>query len=204
MNPLVENLIKCIFIGDPGCGKSSFIEMIMNNKILKEINNFYPEPLRKKNVFVDRTPYQLLLWDTFGQERYGVLSSIYYRNVEICILVYDITNRQSFEHIEKWLNDSRINIKPQQQLPNYILIGNKCDLVNERKVSYEEAYKYAEEHEFSFLETSVHQQINISPLFFNPLFDFLVNTNKKSNIRIKEKTETNKRLNKQKSFCSIS
>lgn len=81
------------------------------------------------------------IWDTAGQERYRALTHAYYRNAVGAMVVYDITERQSFENLRKWVTELKNQCEPSVVM---ILIGNKCDLVEKREVKTEEAQKFAQ------------------------------------------------------------
>ncbi|KAL7711835.1 Ras-related protein rab-5c [Entamoeba marina] len=197
MNIPYQNKIKCVFVGDTGCGKTS-----LNNEIYNRVARLDPNFL-EKNFIIDRSIYQFVIWDTNGQERFGVIGPIYYRNSDICVLVYDITNKQTFKNIERWYNESTNGNEEYEHPLVYILIGNKCELENERQVSYEEAQLYAKKHEMLFLETSVHQQINISSSIIDPLFSMIVDHWNERNERI-ERGNINRQQNmKTDSVCSL-
>ncbi|KAL7718588.1 Ras-protein Rab-11A [Entamoeba marina] len=202
MNIPHQNKIKCVFVGDAGCGKTSLIEMIINNKIYGGLVLIYPN-FQEKNVIIDRVMYQFMIWNTAGQERFGAITKLYYRNSDVCVLMYDITNKQSFENIDRWYNESTNGIEEYEYPLIYILVGNKCELENERQVSYREAQLYAEEHEMLFLEISVHQQINVSSSIIDPLFSMIIDHWNERNERIEIGNIKRQQNVKTNSFCSI-
>ncbi|KAL7720406.1 Ras-protein Rab-11A [Entamoeba marina] len=197
MNIPHQNKIKCVFVGDAGCGKTS-----LNNEIFNGLVKMYPDFLRK-NVIIDRVMYQLVIWDTAGQERFRTITKMYYRNSDICVLVYDITNKQSFENIDRWYNESTNGIEEYERPLVYILIGNKRELENERQVSFEEAQLYAEKHEMLFLEISVHQQTNVSSSIFDPLFRMIIDHWNERNERIEIGNVKRQQNMKTDSVCSF-
>ena len=101
--------------------------------------------------------------DTCGQERYESLISIYYKEADCCLLIYDISSEKSFEKIKnhyiKKIKDNCNNIK------KVVLLGNKTDLENERKISKEEGVKLALKHGYIFMETSCKDNYNVSDAF---------------------------------------
>ena len=103
----------------------------------------------------------MTIWDTAGQERFQFVSKMYYKMAQGFTLVYDITNRDSFENLKYWVNEI------EQKANNWkiILLGNKWDLESKRKITYEEGAKFAEEHNFEFLETSAKNNININEAY---------------------------------------
>ncbi|KAL7715584.1 Ras-related protein Rab11A [Entamoeba marina] len=202
MNQQNMNKLKCVFIGDYGCGKTSFVEMIINNTKKDGSEKLYCTfPI--KTVSIDRKTYKLEIWDTAGQEKYNVISRLYYREAVVCFLMYDITNKHSFNHIEKWYNETISGIGESNHPLIYILIGNKCELINERQVSYEKANGYAKKRGFLFHEISVHKQINISSALITPMFElFIINTNEYNISSIIEKV-TPPPIKHQTSICSV-
>ncbi|KAL7718076.1 ras-related protein Rab-5C-like [Entamoeba marina] len=195
--------LKCVFIGDGDCGKSSFVELLINNtKRGNQPVRYYDYAV--KNIIIDRTQYQLVIWDSCGQELYKSVSRIYYMDAFICVLMYDITNKQSFENIDIWFYDSKNGIEEYRCPLQYILIGNKCELNNERQVSYAEAQRYAEKHGFLFLEISVHNQINISSTLLTPLFELLITqTNNYDTNLLINNAKQQQLTQKQNSICFI-
>ena len=143
---------KAIMIGDPFVGKSSLI----NQAIKKQYKTIYAPTLgfdyfvfhiRIKNKII-----KLQIWDTCGQEIYKSLVTNFYRNSSFAFLVYAINDRNSFEHIDNWLKEIKYNSSPDTKI---FLIGNKCDLINKRKVTYEEGLNYSNNYEFNgFYEVS--------------------------------------------------
>jgi len=102
------------------------------------------------------------IWDTAGQERYHSLAPMYYRGAAAAIVVYDITNRQSFVRAKSWVKELQ-----RQGNPNIViaLSGNKLDLAEQRKVEVEEAKTYSEENGIMFMETSAKTNNNVTELF---------------------------------------
>lgn len=91
------------------------------------------------------------IWDTAGQERFHALTRSYYRGSHGCILVYDITSRESYNHVTRWIADARAQAGPDMVI---LLAGNKADLQDQRDVTFLEASRLAQENNMLFLETS--------------------------------------------------
>ena len=104
--------------------------------------------------------YRLILWDTAGQERFHSIAISSVKNSQGIILVFDITNRKSFEDLNMWIDD----INNATDKVSIILFGNKCDLQN-RKISKEEAEKFAKKNNIPYIETSAKLKLNINEAF---------------------------------------
>ena len=117
-----------------------------------------------KLINFENKAYKYMIWDTAGQEKYHSLAPMYYRNTQIAIIVYDITQKHTFLTVKKWIKEL------QQKGPPDVLIaivGNKQDLEDRRKVSYNQVKAYADEINAFFIETSAKKNININELFIN-------------------------------------
>ncbi|CEP15562.1 hypothetical protein [Parasitella parasitica] len=113
-------------------------------------------------ITVNDQPIKLQIWDTAGQESFRSITRSYYRGAAGALLVYDITRRDTFEHLPVWLEDVRRHANPNTVI---MLIGNKSDLEKNRQVSREEAEKFAEENDLFFLETSAKSSDNVEKAF---------------------------------------
>lgn len=114
----------------------------------------------------DGTRIKLQLWDTAGQERFRSITKSYYRNSVGVLLVYDICNHASFEHIPLWMMEAKRHIEPHR--PVFALTGCKMDLVSDgarREVSKDEAKAFAEQHGLHFVETSARTGVNVEEAF---------------------------------------
>ena len=110
------------------------------------------------NIRINNSIIKLQIWDTCGTEAYKSLVANFYKNSSLAILVYSIDNKESFQHIESWLNDFN------QQVPNgrIFLVGNKSDLEESRKVSKDEGEKFTKENKLNmFFETSAKSGDNV-------------------------------------------
>ncbi|KAH0800346.1 Ras family protein [Histomonas meleagridis] len=112
----------------------------------------------------------MMIWDTAGQERFYTIAKAYFRSALGVVLVFDITDRKSFDQLPRWLRDARLEADPHCSV---ILVGNKCDLAAERVVSKEEAEDFARTHELSYVETSAADNICIEEVFMRTGSDLL-------------------------------
>jgi small GTP-binding protein len=155
-------LYKIIIIGDSNVGKSNILSRYTKDQFQGNSKATVGVELGTKFVKVEGVGAKLQIWDTAGQERYRSLTSSYYKGCHGCFIVYDITNEQSFESINTWYEQA---VKEAGKEVSIILVGNKCDLENERKVSKEKGEEKAKTMNASFFETSALSKVNIDDIF---------------------------------------
>ena len=115
-----------------------------------------------KTIDINGKSIKIQIWDTAGQEAFQAITRTYYKGAIGALLVYDITRRETFTHVTKWLDDVRTNSSKNVTV---ILIGNKKDLEDKRQVSYEEGEAFAKENGLMFLETSAKTAYNVVEAF---------------------------------------
>lgn len=113
-------------------------------------------------INIDGKQIKLQIWDTAGQESFRSITRSYYRGAAGALLVYDITRRETFDHLLSWLEDAREHANPNMTI---MLIGNKADLSHRRAVQFEEGEAFAREHGLIFLETSAKTALNVEEAF---------------------------------------
>ena len=166
-NPITPKY-KLIFLGDQNVGKSSILNRFLSDTFVEEYQATIGLDFQSKNVQIDNQDVHLLLYDTAGQEKFRSLIPMYTRDANIILLVYDITNKESFENLYVWLKDlTNININEVI----ICIVGNKIDLNEKREVFNEEGQKYAQEHDFIFQEVSAKTGEGFSELFYKSLFE---------------------------------
>jgi len=121
-------------------------------------------------VQIDDQQIKLQVFDTAGQETFRSIARSYYRGAAGALLVYDVTRRETFEHLAAWLRDAREYSSPELVV---IVVGNKCDLDSQRQVSTEEGQKFAEENGLVFLETSAMSAHNVEKAFVSVASDVI-------------------------------
>lgn len=163
--------IKCILLGNQGSGKSSFIKRYMQKIFNKEFSNtigvdFATKTFSIKNDIINDIVVQF--WDTAGQEIFYSITQLYYRDAHFIFLFYDITNPKSFKALtdgdHPWIKkiDENTQYFDRNMLyPKIVLIGNKHDLGEMRKVSVEDASIISNKYNFNFFETSAKSGHNI-------------------------------------------
>jgi len=155
-------LLKFVIIGDSGVGKSNILLRYMNNTFSEDFKATVGVEFGAKNLEINNKIYRIQIWDTAGQENFRSIARAYYKNSVCACIVYDISNRKSFDSIQSWIDDCT------KQTPKSILlllIGNKNDLNNKREVQYEEGAEFARKKNMIFLETSAKTGENVNDIF---------------------------------------
>lgn len=155
---------KFILIGESGTGKSSLVSRLINHNFNPCVTQTIGADFYEYNTTIENKPVQLVIWDTAGQERYYTVVKSYYRMSLGILVVFDITNRNSFDSVPRWLRDVRQEAAPNCQV---LLVGNKKDLFHERKVSTEEAEHFANDSHIKYIETSALADENVEQAFIS-------------------------------------
>ncbi|KAI8545488.1 hypothetical protein RHMOL_Rhmol07G0043700 [Rhododendron molle] len=165
MNPDYDYLFKLLLIGDSGVGKSCLLLRFADDSYLESYISTIGVDFVSK---LERTEVLSVLlqlhvqWDTAGQERFRTITSSYYRGAHGIIVVYDVTDQESFNNVKQWLNE--IDRYASDNV-NKLLVGNKCDLTSKKVVSYETGKALADEMGIPFLETSAKDATNVEQAF---------------------------------------
>ena len=158
---------KIIFLGDQYVGKSSILNRFYQDKFEPDYQATIGLDFHSKNVEINNNVVRLLLYDTAGQEKFKSLIPMYIRDANIIIVVYDISNKDSFTHTEHWVNETK-DLKREDAI--FILVGNKIDLEDKRVVQTKEAEDFANEKGFIFHEVSAKTGAQIQELFEQKIF----------------------------------
>lgn len=195
--------LKFITVGDSGVGKTSLLEMFCTDNFMDTHNLTIGVDYKTREIKLDDAMYKLCLWDTAGQEKFNSIIRTYYRCVDCCFIIYDVSKRVTFNNVKKWLDDFR----EYSESENIILLGNKID-ITKREVTTVEGNDFANANNILFSEISVLENTNIYEVFVNaiknctgndlhllyqiPLESF--NYNKKENtIKVKDFKRKNKK-----------
>eukprot|EP00397_Hematodinium_sp_SG-2012_P044791 GEMP01050104.1.p1 GENE.GEMP01050104.1~~GEMP01050104.1.p1 ORF type:complete len:213 (+),score=31.70 GEMP01050104.1:67-705(+) len=157
-----DYLFKFIIIGDSGAGKSCLLHQFIENRFKKGTSHTIGVEFGSKIIQVGGRNIKLQIWDTAGQERYRSVTRSYYRGAAGAIIAYDITHRDSYNHVVHWLADARTLARADISI---ITVGNKCDLKERRTVTYLEASRSAQENDVLFLETSALTGEGVEEIF---------------------------------------
>ena len=161
-------LFKYIIIGDSAVGKSNILLRYIHDKFNEEFQSTIGVEFGAKNIKIEDKIYRIQIWDTAGQETFRSITRAYYKNSVCACVVYDITNRNSFQNIKSWIEDCK---KQSPKSVFLVLIGNKIDLENKREVTYEEGSIYAQKNGMLFFETSAKTGKNIEEIFIQSSYE---------------------------------
>lgn len=163
LEPSTKRLFfKVILLGDLHVGKTAisnmFLKGFLKDKSMCKIMTDY----NSKEIQINNVRVEIQLWDTCGQEEYKSLTKQYFRDVKGILLVYDMTDQQTFINLNKWLEEIYKNIPNKTPI---IIVANKKDLLGQRKVSEIEGRCYAEKNNYQYIETSCVTLLNIKEAF---------------------------------------
>ena len=154
---------QLLLIGDSGVGKSCLLLRFADDTYTDSYISTIGVDFKIRTIELDGKVVKLQIWDTAGQERFRTITSSYYRGAHGIIVVYDVTDNDSFNNVKQWLNEiDRYASENVQKL----LVGNKADLVNKKIVEPETAKQFAESLSIPFLETSAKNAQNVEQVFF--------------------------------------
>jgi len=156
---------KLVFLGEQGVGKTSLITRFMYDTFDSTYQPTIGIDFLSYPMYLDDKTIRLQVWDTAGQERFRSLAPSYVRDSSVAVVCYDITNRISFENVNKWMDDVRNVRDARGSDVIMVLVGNKIDLEQNRLVSYEEGDKKAKENSIMFIECSAKDGTNVKDLF---------------------------------------
>ncbi|CAH8656714.1 unnamed protein product [Schistosoma rodhaini] len=155
-------LFKYIIIGDTAVGKSCLLLQFTDQRFQPVYDLTIGVEFGARMVNIGDKQIKLQVWDTAGQESFRSITRSYYRGAAGALLVYDVTRRDTFNHLASWLQDARQHASPNMVIT---LVGNKCDLDARREVKQEEAEAFARENNLLFVETSAKTGVNVEQAF---------------------------------------
>jgi Ras-related protein Rab-1A len=162
MNPEYDYLFKLLLIGDSGVGKSCLLLRFADDTYTESYISTIGVDFKIRTIELDGKTVKLQIWDTAGQERFRTITSSYYRGAHGIIVVYDVTDGESFSNVKQWLGE--IDRYAAENV-NKLLVGNKSDLVNKKVVEYTAAKEFADSLSIPFLETSAKNSTNVEEAF---------------------------------------
>ena len=159
-------IIKIVIIGESGVGKTNLLNRYTTDEYNQNAKATIGMDFTSKEIQIDNVAVKAQFWDTAGQEKYMSIARSYYKLANGVLLVYDVTNRETFLKTKNWLNEIKSNSPEGTKI---MLVGNKNDLIDQKKVSSEEGSEFASDNGMFFWETSaltndgqcVHKAFNV-------------------------------------------
>ncbi|KAK5905372.1 hypothetical protein CesoFtcFv8_006845 [Champsocephalus esox] len=162
MNPEYDYLFKLLLIGDSGVGKSCLLLRFADDTYTESYISTIGVDFKIRTIDMDGKTVKLQIWDTAGQERFRTITSSYYRGAHGIIIVYDVTEQESFNNVKQWLDEiDRYACENVSRL----LVGNKSDLVSKKVVELSTAQDMASSLKVPLLETSAKSSDNVERAF---------------------------------------
>uniref|UniRef100_A0A667YHT5 Ras-related protein Rab-3 n=2 Tax=Euacanthomorphacea TaxID=123369 RepID=A0A667YHT5_9TELE len=157
-----DYMFKILIIGNSSVGKTSFLFRYADDSFTPAFVSTVGIDFKVKTIYRNDKRIKLQIWDTAGQERYRTITTAYYRGAMGFILMYDITNEESFNAVQDWSTQIKTYSWDNAQV---LLVGNKCDMEDERVVAGERGRQLSEHLGFEFFEASAKDNINVKQTF---------------------------------------
>ena len=194
--------IKLLLLGDSSVGKTCIINKYIFNKFEESHLSTLGIDYMDKLVEYKNYKIKLQIWDTSGEEKYRSITKNFYKNADGLFVIFDLTNEDSFNHVKNWINEAKDNKSDIKM----ILIGNKSDSEDERKVDKDRALKFSEENNLQYFETSAKNGLNIEESF-NAIIDLILDGKSeqellnKLNMQQRALSINSRKKNKNKETC---
>ena len=193
-----RKVIRLSIIGDSKTGKTSIINRYLGQEFsIDMISNIGIDKQEVIKKMKDGNEMKIIIWDTAGQERFHSISSGTIKNSQGIIVCFALNDRSSFDNVLTWLQDVR---EISSKIP-IVLFGNKCDLIEERKVTNEEAKEFADNNEIIYFETSAKDNINIKEGFEKISEDAYSKARAEEEAKIELLKKNNNNKKNKKRFC---
>ena len=174
--------VQLLIIGDSSVGKTSILTRYSNGTFKEDYIATVGLDYYSKNEVLNNKTIHIKIWDTAGQERYKALTQGFFRNAQGVMIVYDVTNTESFDNLKYWISSIQKNIESNKISIPVILLGNKIDVGDEREIKNEDAEKFAEENKYKYFETSAKTGEGIDDAVRELVNQVLNNLDKGNNI----------------------
>ena len=171
--------LKLVIVGDSGVGKTNLIKRFVSNTFTPNSKATVGVEFISKSYRINNQVFKIEMWDTAGQERYKSITAAYYKGAKGALIVYDTTQKTSFENIDKWMAEIKDKSSKDMKL---MIVGNKTDLKDERQVKTEEALAKAKELEAPIMEASALDGSNVKEAFYDLLKEMYKEIRKKLDI----------------------
>ncbi|XP_075472448.1 ras-related protein Rab-3B [Ascaphus truei] len=157
-----DYMFKLLIIGNSSVGKTSFLFRYADDTFTSAFVSTVGIDFKVKTVYRNDKRVKLQIWDTAGQERYRTITTAYYRGAMGFILMYDITNEESYNAVQDWATQIKTYSWDNAQV---ILVGNKCDMDDERVIALEKGKHLSDQLGFEFFEVSAKENIHVKQVF---------------------------------------
>ena len=158
----ISIIVNIIIIGDTSVGKTNLVSRFVKNEYSEDFKPTIGADFFTKIHTINNKNINVKFWDTAGQEKYRAIGSKFYKDANGVILVYDTTNKNSYENLNKWVVELKEKAPPNLSV---MLVGNKIDLIGDKEVSLEDGKRFSEIYGFFFLETSAKSGKNVEEAF---------------------------------------
>lgn len=163
-----DYLFKIILIGDSGVGKTSLMKRYTDDVYVKDAASTIGVDFKIKTIMVNNKKVKLQIWDTAGQERFRAIVSHYYRGAHGIMLVFDMLNKESFEHLKDWM--AELEKRDVSKITQVKILGNKIDCKEQIQVTDEDIRVFLDAYKLpasSFSEVSAQSDVNVEDSFVN-------------------------------------
>ena len=191
--------IKVVLVGEASVGKTSIIQRYIDNSFSENNSSTIGLSYVSKKLSIDKKNFRLDIWDTAGQERYRALTKVFFVDSQICLLVFDITKKQTFEDIKNFWIKELENVSNTNIILG--LVGNKCDLSDNEEIIDSEIINYAQTINAQYFKVSALAGIGINELFEDVTKSYHELKEKKKNDNQKLKVEKKDLKRKKIKFC---
>ena len=200
-----DKTCQILILGDSSVGKTSLISRYANGIFKEEYLATVGLDYYNKQDTINNLNVLVKLWDTAGQERFKSLTPNYFRNAEGVVIVFDVTNLETFENLKYWISSIKSNLGEKNIIIPIIIIGNKIDMNDMRDINKEEADKFAKENDYKYFEASAKTGEGVDEAFREIVNQILDNSDKleeikeeRKSIKIQEEPNNNQ---KKKNCC---
>ncbi len=198
-----DTTCSILLLGDSCVGKTSLISRYANGIFKDEYIATVGLDFVSKQEIINDKNINVKLWDTAGQERYKALTPSYLRGADGVVLVFDVTNSETFDNLKFWLDSLKNNLGENNSFLPVVINGNKID-IDDRDISKDDANKFAQENNYKYFETSAKSGVGVNELFREIVNQILENKEKTDEVKEERKSikiNENKGNNQKKKGC---
>jgi small GTP-binding protein len=198
-----DTTCSILLLGDSCVGKTSLISRYANGIFKDEYIATVGLDFVSKQEIINDKNINVKLWDTAGQERYKALTPSYLRGADGVVLVFDVTNSETFDNLKFWLDSLKNNLGENNSFLPVVINGNKID-IDDRDISKDDANKFAQENNYKYFETSAKSGVGVDELFREIVNQILENKEKTDEVKEERKSikiNENKGNNQKKKGC---